>query len=184
MKYLVTSMWNNSSRARNCEILLLRRNVKWNLPSFAKRTFHICEADISQRSYFTCPQGQISLKKALAFASAFFLAGAEGLGLACRLGRCFCTQSVQRSPQETCTPRHSPSASENLFAYTKNNKHRKSSTCYFGRGRRDRTLGTRFWRPMLYQLSYTPILIFNAIWLYNKIDVMSSFIIKFYSKFL
>ena len=26
-----------------------------------------------------------------------------------------------------------------------------------GRGRRIRTLGTRFWRPLLYQLSYTPI---------------------------
>ena len=26
----------------------------------------------------------------------------------------------------------------------------------FGRGRRIRTLGTRFWRPLLYQLSYTP----------------------------
>ena len=26
-----------------------------------------------------------------------------------------------------------------------------------GRGRRARTLGTRFWRPLLYQLSYTPI---------------------------
>ena len=26
----------------------------------------------------------------------------------------------------------------------------------FGRGRRTRTLGTRFWRPLLYQLSYTP----------------------------
>ena len=25
-----------------------------------------------------------------------------------------------------------------------------------GRGRRNRTLGTRFWRPLLYQLSYTP----------------------------
>ena len=25
-----------------------------------------------------------------------------------------------------------------------------------GRGRRIRTLGTRFWRPLLYQLSYTP----------------------------
>ncbi len=29
-----------------------------------------------------------------------------------------------------------------------------------GRGRRDRTLGTRFWRPMLYQLSYTPVFSF------------------------
>ena len=26
----------------------------------------------------------------------------------------------------------------------------------FGRGRRIRTLGTWFWRPLLYQLSYTP----------------------------
>ena len=26
-----------------------------------------------------------------------------------------------------------------------------------GRGSRDRTHGTRFWRPMLYQLSYTPV---------------------------
>ena len=28
---------------------------------------------------------------------------------------------------------------------------------FSGRGRRIRTLGTRFWRPMLYQLSYTPV---------------------------
>ena len=27
---------------------------------------------------------------------------------------------------------------------------------FYGRGRRIRTLGTRFWRPLLYQLSYTP----------------------------
>ena len=27
---------------------------------------------------------------------------------------------------------------------------------FSGRGRRNRTLGTRFWRPLLYQLSYTP----------------------------
>ena len=27
-----------------------------------------------------------------------------------------------------------------------------------GRGRRIRTLGTRFWRPLLYQLSYTPMM--------------------------
>ena len=26
-----------------------------------------------------------------------------------------------------------------------------------GRGSRDRTHGTRFWRPLLYQLSYTPV---------------------------
>ena len=28
---------------------------------------------------------------------------------------------------------------------------------FSGRGRRNRTLGTRFWRPLLYLLSYTPI---------------------------
>ena len=28
---------------------------------------------------------------------------------------------------------------------------------YVYRGRRNRTLGTRFWRPLLYLLSYTPI---------------------------
>ena len=30
-----------------------------------------------------------------------------------------------------------------------------------GRGRRIRTLGTRFWRPLLYQLSYTPISVYS-----------------------
>ena len=34
-------------------------------------------------------------------------------------------------------------------------KSRQAAFCH-GRGRRIRTLGTRFWRPMLYQLSYTP----------------------------
>ena len=29
----------------------------------------------------------------------------------------------------------------------------KQKTFFDGRGRRDRTLGTRFWRPLLYQLS-------------------------------
>ena len=30
-----------------------------------------------------------------------------------------------------------------------------------GRGRRLRTLGLRFWRPPLYQLSYSPVFIFS-----------------------
>ncbi len=33
----------------------------------------------------------------------------------------------------------------------------KRRSFLFGRGRRARTLGTRFWRPLLYQLSYAPI---------------------------
>ena len=56
--------------------------------------------------------------------------------LACRLGRCFCILCMQRSPQETRTPRHSPSASFSFFVHTKNSKHRKSGACCFGRGRR------------------------------------------------
>ena len=37
------------------------------------------------------------------------------------------------------------------------NRKRPSHAAFsYGRGRRIRTLGTRFWRPMLYQLSYTP----------------------------
>ena len=34
--------------------------------------------------------------------------------------------------------------------------HCRCSKLFFGRGRRIRTLGTWFWRPLLYQLSYTP----------------------------
>ena len=35
-------------------------------------------------------------------------------------------------------------------------RNRRSCELFRGRGRRIRTLGTRFWRPLLYQLSYTP----------------------------
>ena len=43
-------------------------------------------------------------------------------------------------------------------SYIKKTKKRRKHNVYgaFGRGRRFRTLGTRFWRPLLYQLSYTP----------------------------
>ncbi|HCX46506.1 MAG TPA: hypothetical protein DHF18_05275, partial [Ruminococcaceae bacterium] len=44
-----------------------------------------------RRAFHKSRKGFISLKKALANASAFFMAGVEGLGLACRLARCFCT---------------------------------------------------------------------------------------------
>ena len=41
----------------------------------------------------------------------------------------------------------------------------------FGRGAGTRTPGTRFWRPLLYQLSYTPIfcLTFQTLELYHKL---------------
>ena len=53
--------------------------------------------------------------------------------------------------------RHSPRASGSTLSLVKTKDTAKSSVFCFGRGRRDRTLGTRFWRPMLYQLSYTPM---------------------------
>ena len=41
----------------------------------------------------------------------------------------------------------------------KNTKTKRTeySLCACGRGSKSRTHGTRFWRPLLYQLSYTPI---------------------------
>ena len=58
--------------------------------------------------------------------------------------RCICPQAALVD-----NARHSPSALGCFFAHTKNSKHRKSDTCCFGRGRRDRTLGTRFWSGCL-----------------------------------
>ena len=39
----------------------------------------------------------------------------------------------------------------------------------FGRGRRLRTLGLRFWRPSLYQLSYSPIC-HNIWWAFRDLN--------------
>ena len=48
--------------------------------------------------------------------------------------------------------------------------------CKSGRGRRIRTLDTRFWRPLLYQLSYTPSLIFiHGIAAVNKVAEKARF---------
>ncbi len=60
------------------------------------------------------------------------------------------------SPQATVrlNARHAPRASVKLYKQ-KRKRHHVSDV--LGRGRRARTLGTRFWRPLLYQLSYTPI---------------------------
>ena len=43
------------------------------------------------------------------------------------------------------------------YSYNQNRTTHLCGWFCFGRGRRDRTLGTRFWRPLLYLLSYTPI---------------------------
>ena len=41
---------------------------------------------------------------------------------------------------------------------TKKNPHSNERGFFFGRGRRTRTHDPWFWRPVLYQLSYTPVL--------------------------
>ena len=56
---LPSKTWNNV--LTHIVKYLTSLDVKWNLPTFAKRTFHICKANISPRSDFTCPKGQISL---------------------------------------------------------------------------------------------------------------------------
>ena len=93
-----------------------------------------------------------------AWLSRFPLAGAEGLGLACRLGRCFCLlvcRGLHRRPASRLPARsvllhtlyaevstgdpHPSTLSECLVfisSHTKNSKHRKSGACCFGRGRR------------------------------------------------
>ena len=51
--------------------------------------------------------------------------------------------------------------------YQKNGLNAVFKPFLLGRGRRTWTLGTRFWRPLLYQLSYTPISI-----LFSRQDVL------------
>ena len=48
----------------NCEILLLRRNVKWNLPTFASANISHLRSKYFTAKLFHLPKGQISLKKA------------------------------------------------------------------------------------------------------------------------
>ena len=50
---------------------------------------------------------------------------------------------------------------------------------FFGRGRRTRTLDARFWRPTLYQLSYTPILL-----IFTVLHYVSGFALLWYPKFI
>ena len=57
-------------------------------------------------------------------------------------------------------------ASPNPAGSLSSTQSKRKSTPYgvlflFGRGRRIRTRDPRFWRPVLYQLSYTPVCFFN-----------------------
>ena len=52
----------------------------------------------------------------------------------------------------------------------------------FGRGRRIRTLGTRFWRPLLYQLSYTPLSFAECLIIIHKTTRFVNTFFKLFSK--
>ena len=102
----------------------------------------------------------------------FALAGAEGLEVApqkhsriARLER-FALLLVssphrraflRRRRRRNGSPRHAPRASVSYNSIRIKQKRHPKVSCFFGRGRRTWTLGTRFWRPLLYQLSYTPM---------------------------
>ena len=64
-------MWNNSLR----ELWNISLRSMWNeiCPHSRQRIFHICGANISQRSYFTCLEGKFRWKKPNAIALGFFL---------------------------------------------------------------------------------------------------------------
>ena len=63
-------------------------------------------------------------------------------------------EKLNTARQEVLTAERSGDG--NTTAKKKIKKHRTHCPV-FGRGRRLRTLGLRFWRPPLYQLSYSPI---------------------------
>ena len=77
-------MWNNvlSHIVKYCSPLLRNDLVAmWNeiCPHSHQRIFHICGANISQRSYFTCPKANFT-EKSTCWCKCFFLVGDGGFG--------------------------------------------------------------------------------------------------------
>ena len=83
---------------------------------------------------------------------------------------------ARKSPETVDAPGFAPDASIPVILYgaddqirtdylvlTKDALYLLSYISKIGRGRRIRTLGTWFWRPLLYQLSYTPISRFEGV---------------------
>ena len=92
-----------------------RASLSYGSPTVAVQQYpaHLSSLKTVHRTVFLTlrpSRVQVLIKKEPHFCDSFLLAGAEGLGLACRLGRCFCILRMQRSPPETCTPRHAPHA--------------------------------------------------------------------------
>ena len=156
-------MWNNSLR----ELWNISLRSMWNeiCPHSRQRIFHICGANISQQSYFTCLKGKFRWKKPNAIALGFFLAGAGGLGLvATTQSRVFdfgfamrLRSSAALTVHRTVIHYRSPSSPLQIVSQQKEKAHEKRGLYLFGRGGRTRTRDPRFWRPVLYQLSYTPM---------------------------
>ena len=81
-----------------------------------------------------------------------------------RKDMCLRTRSFQyeAAPAQRTSPRHIRQSQDNSpiaanSARSRNGPKFPSEPCGNGRGGGTRTPGPRFWRPMLYQLSYTPI---------------------------
>ena len=70
-------MWNNPAGLWNI-LLKTKCEIKF-VPSYATGIFHICEANISYRRYFTrSVRNEFHWKKTLSFDKVFFLVGAGG----------------------------------------------------------------------------------------------------------
>ena len=94
---------------------------------------------------------------------AFFLAGAEGLGLGAwrrksrGLMRLLLRASVSRGSDSPPDCHSLPLPFKSFIKSPTKQKGRLKRPFRFGRGRRTWTHDPWFWRPVLYQLSYTPM---------------------------
>ena len=109
---------------------------------------------------------------------------------------------ARKSPETVDAPGFAPDASIPVTLYgaddqirtdylvlTKDALYLLSYISKIGRGRRIRTLGTWFWRPLLYQLSYTPISRFEGVSiqcqqtrLYTKLTPLSTTLSLFFTQ--
>ena len=136
-------MWNNSLR----ELWNISLRSMWNeiCPHSRQRIFHICGANISQQSYFTCLKGKFRWKKPNAIALGFFL----GRGGRTRSRRydakpsfwfrlCYAPRSsAALTVHRTVIHYRSPSSPPQIVSQQKEKAHEKSWTLSFWQGRED-----------------------------------------------
>ena len=178
MIYRLTAIWYTSL----CSVWYIFAPLKYDIipvPHMPK-AYIIARSAISYRRYITrSDKERISLKKAL-LSKCFFhgrgrrtwscpLAVPEirfRLGAAADFDRFAIpafASSATGGARRQCPARSACLGGSCLLIWSK--KQTPQGVCFLlGRGRRTWTLGTRFWRPLLYQLSYTPI------WLFYLVD--------------